>query len=69
MGNMAYCRFSNTLSDLSDCKEALEDEEIRSEDEMYAAIKLVQLCREISNLVTEEDIRNFLEDNEEMNDD
>ncbi len=63
--NMGYCRFENTLTDLIDCKEALKVEEISSTDEMYAAIKLVRLCREIGNSVTEDDIRNFLENKEE----
>jgi hypothetical protein len=57
--------FSNTLSNLIECKEALEDGDINSEEEMYASIKLLHVCREISNLVSESDIRNFLEANEE----
>jgi hypothetical protein len=52
MANMSYCRFENTLSDLRDCQEALEDEGLTNEDdsrtEAMSRKELVALCREIS---------------------
>lgn len=44
MANMSYCRFQNTLSDLSDCEEALENDEGLSNDEYHAALRLIELC-------------------------
>lgn len=47
MANMSYCRFNNTLNDLEDCKEALENREIESESEKRKAKALIELCQEI----------------------
>ena len=47
MGNMGYCRFRNTLSDLRDCHEHLWDEELSS-DEEKARRALIMLCKEIA---------------------
>jgi hypothetical protein len=33
MANMSYCRFQNTVTDLMDCLEALNEQEIASEEE------------------------------------
>lgn len=46
--NMSYCRFENTLQDLRDCEEHL-DEQVHnlSEDEQKAREKLVKLCKRI----------------------
>ncbi len=54
MGNMSYCRFSNTLSDLSDCYEVM-DEVPRSEEERKARVALIKLCRSIAADYTDED--------------
>lgn len=55
MANMSYCRFQNTLTDLRDCAEALEDVGGVVEDidgnERYAAKRLIELCRLIVTLV------------------
>lgn len=48
MGNMSYCRFENTLGDLRDCYEHMDDEEYLSVDERKAFKRLVQLCSDIS---------------------
>ena len=50
MANASYCRFQNTLRDLRDCSEALDDEEHRgiSIEEQDAVKKLISLCGEIS---------------------
>jgi hypothetical protein len=47
MGNMSYCRFINTLQDLQDCYENMDDEEL-SEGEEKARKRLIQLCDNIA---------------------
>jgi len=46
MGNMSYCRFENTLSDLKDCANHIEDDDL-SETEQEARTRLLKLCKEI----------------------
>lgn len=46
---MSYCRFQNTLSDLRDCRQALEsladgDESALSSDELEAATSMIHEC-------------------------
>ena len=48
MGNMGYCRFSNTLSDLQDCYENMDDDDL-SEGEEKARLRLIKLCRDIAS--------------------
>jgi len=50
MANMSYCRFRNTLEDLLDCYNALDDEGIDdlSHEEKRAALKLIQTCVELA---------------------
>ena len=43
MGNMGYCRFRNTLQDLRDCYEYMDDEDL-SESERYARESLIKLA-------------------------
>lgn len=54
MPNMGYARFRNTLADLRDCYNGIEDaidgEEL-SHDELRAAVDLVMLCGEIIRAV------------------
>jgi len=52
MSNMSYCRFQNTVSDLTDCDAALEEffagnDEPLSRDELRAAVQLVEACRAV----------------------
>jgi hypothetical protein len=54
MGNMTYCRFENTLQELQDCKEALDEGALNdvmnmSGSEREAMFKLIELCQEISD--------------------
>ena len=55
MANMSYCRFHNTLADLYDCVNALEDfldndeNVISSDDERRKAKKLIELCHEVAD--------------------
>lgn len=50
MANMSYCRFQNTVPDLQDCCEALDELgfESLSSEEHRAAIRLISLCRDIA---------------------
>lgn len=53
MSNMSYCRFQNTLDDLRDCEEALQDigdnlAEL-SKEEFRAANSLIKLCKIIGS--------------------
>lgn len=51
MGNMSYCRFRNTLTDLRDCAEHITDDpEDMSDEEVVARDKLVKLCIEIGGM-------------------
>lgn len=62
MANMSYCRFHNTLTDLYDCQNALEDfikndeNVISSGEERRKAKKLIEVCREIADNFEESDI-------------
>lgn len=46
--NMSYCRFHNTLSDLTDCLDALNNRDIHSLDEALKAQDLILLCKDIA---------------------
>ena len=47
MANMSYCRFQNTLEDLRDCYESM-NEGLLSEEEEGAKKKLIKLCERIA---------------------
>lgn len=55
MANMSYCRFHNTLNDLRDCKEALDNLEENDDlpqkgsEEHWAMTRLLHLCKEIAS--------------------
>ena len=53
MVNMSYCRFENTLGDLRDCYENME-EELTSESEVKAKQWLINLCRRIAHDYSED---------------
>ena len=44
---MGYCRFENTLKDLEDCLEHIDDKDL-NEYEEPARKKLIKLCKEIA---------------------
>jgi hypothetical protein len=46
MGNMSYCRFTNTLDDLADCWDHIEDTDL-SVDEAQSRQELVSMCKDI----------------------
>jgi hypothetical protein len=47
---MSYCRFQNTLKDLTDCRDALDNKNYEgcSNHEQLAIYDLIALCQEIS---------------------
>ena len=51
MANMSYCRFRNTVGDMEDCVEALEEGEADrkdfGEEEMDALKEMIRLSRRI----------------------
>lgn len=48
MGNMSYCRFQNTLPDLRDCYENMDDDMEDKEEESRARKRLIKLCCKIA---------------------
>lgn len=59
---MSYCRFRNTLSDLRDCADHFEDENL-SDDEHYARRKMVtEMIDILSNLGADIDSDNIDEE-------
>ena len=48
MSNMSYCRFRNTLEDMRDCADAM-DEPIDNDEETAARYRLIKLCVRIAD--------------------
>ncbi len=48
MSNMSHCRFYNTLSDLRDCYEHM-DEELMAVAEHESRLRLIRLCVKIAS--------------------
>ena len=48
MSNMSYCRFENTLNDLRDCEEHLDDDDLSKSEKEYRD-RLLKLCKRITN--------------------
>ena len=48
MSNMSYCRFENTLPDLRDCLEHMDELDL-SDDESRARKRLIKVCKEIAD--------------------
>ena len=48
MSNMSYCRFENTLADLRDCENNMNESDL-SKEEKRARIELIQICERIAN--------------------
>jgi hypothetical protein len=68
MGNMSYCRFENTLADMSDCLSALQnglDVEELSEYEIRALRGFAGMAQAIADY--EEQIENVIEEFESIN--
>ncbi len=48
MPNMDYCRFRNTLSDLKDCYNNLDNKDL-NEEEYNARKQMVEMCMSIAS--------------------
>jgi hypothetical protein len=46
MGNMGYCRFTNTVENLQDCYEHMDDDDL-SKEEKKARKRLIRICIDI----------------------
>lgn len=46
MGNMSYCRFENTVSDLQDCYDNFDD--CKGDREEKARKRMIKLCVDIA---------------------
>ena len=64
MANMSYCRFQNTLQDLRDCFNEMDEAfsegmslaefaNTLSEDERWAMHRIIELCIDISQVANE----------------
>jgi len=53
MANMPHCRFSNTITDLQDCYDHIDDD-LRSDAEIRSYARLVKLCRQIAAMFDDE---------------
>lgn len=54
MANMSYCRFQNTLSDLQDCVDNMENKDL-SKDEKRARKAIIELCCNVADWYGSED--------------
>ena len=48
MANMSYCRFENTLRDLRDCYDNMDNDNL-SKSEFYARKQMIEMCANITN--------------------
>ena len=65
MGNIAYCRFRNTVPDLKDCLDNLDDLALGDEnpEEARARKQLIKLCRRVVEVADQLEAEHFgLED-------
>lgn len=53
MSNMSYCRFRNTLEDLRDCYDNMDDNDL-SDEERAARRRLIKLARQIADIYGDE---------------
>ena len=65
MPNMSYCRFENTVKDMQDCLNAIEDREVSnlSDYEVKALQHFLELGRVIVDY--EDDIQQILDEHDE----
>lgn len=48
MSNMSYCRFRNTVADLRDCLNVIDEVDGLSEEEAKARLRLINVCCDIA---------------------
>ena len=61
---MSYCRFYNTVQDLLDCDEHIDDRNLSEEENRYR-IKLIKICQRITEDFDGLEIDALFEDNKE----
>jgi len=61
--NMSYCRFQNTLIDLKDCQEYMDDTEL-SDEEKRARKQLIDICWRIAHDYADESDADESDDDE-----
>jgi len=61
MANMSYCRFENTLRDLRDCYDNMDNDNL-SKSEFYARKQMIEMCINIANQHDDIVEQEFLED-------
>ncbi len=54
MSNMSYCRFENTLPDLTDCFGSMDLIDDLSDNERRARLELIEICIEIAQYYGDE---------------
>ena len=61
MSNMGYCRFNNTLNDLYDCIEHLDDDDLSDEEAQKRFHLLEAMVETVDkyNLTDEEELESF----------
>ena len=64
MGNMSYCRFQNTVSDLDECLEHWEDDDL-SKDEDFARIRMFDLMKDLVDSTDRQTVENLNAEEEE----
>ena len=64
MPNMSYCRFENTVNDMNDCLNAIEDREVNdlSDYELLALKDFLELGQAIVD--NEDEIQRIIEEHE-----
>ena len=65
MANMSYCRFENTLRDLQECIDSLQNFDNLSESEDLAMRKMIDVAKNYVEIA--EDIEDDSEDDSEYN--
>jgi len=48
MGNMSYCRFENTVQDLKDCYDNIDETDDLNSTEIHARKRLIKICIDIA---------------------
>ena len=67
MPNMSYCRFENTVNDMNDCLNAIEDREVNdlSDYELLALKDFLELGQAIVD--NEDEIQRIIQEHEQYN--
>lgn len=68
MANMSYWRFRNTLNDLRDCYDNMDNDVDMNKDEFYARRHMIELCMSIADEyrdLLDQDFKGMFIDDEE----